>query len=103
VRPKAAGYGLQASGIGIREEKSHKPQATSRKARKSPFIPLFQRGKEGDLNIGTRGRPLRGNDKKRGLPDSGFRRRDKYGGFGHLASGFGKDSKKSGRGIPPPL
>jgi len=50
---------------------SHKPQAASRKARKSPFIPLFQRGKEGDLNIGTRGRTLRGSGK-RGIQDSGF-------------------------------
>jgi hypothetical protein len=45
-------------------EKNHKPQSTSRKARKSPFIPLFQRGKEGDLNIGSRDGPLRDSEQK---------------------------------------
>jgi hypothetical protein len=52
--------GIQASEFGKREE----PQATSRKARKSPFIPLFQRGKEGDLNIGSRDWLLRGRDNE---------------------------------------
>jgi len=51
------GFRIPASGVGKEE-----PQAASHKAKKSPFIPLFQRGKEGDLNIGTRYRPLRGRD-----------------------------------------
>jgi hypothetical protein len=58
VTGAARGRGLQASGFGKREES----QATSCKARKSPFIPLFQRGKEGDLNIGSMDRPRCGSD-----------------------------------------
>jgi hypothetical protein len=47
VRPKAAGYRLQASGIGNREEKRHKPEIKKCLSEEEEW---------------TRVRPLRGGD-----------------------------------------
>jgi len=66
--------GDRDSGFGKGKASSHKPQATRQE--NPPSSPFFQRGKEGDLNIGTRDRPLRGSGKEE-IRDSGFGKRKK--------------------------